>query len=188
VNEPGVRRSLRGAIDLPPGFVVFIRLETRSRAVEQKKVIAVLGATGAQGGGLVRAITSDPKGGFAARAVVRDPNSEKAKALEKLGAEIVQGDVDDGASLRRAFQGAYGAYCVTFFWAHYSPEKEMAEAALTNAAKGAKHDLVGSDTRVGPWRRPDADDHGNTKCPGGRKRTRSPAGRRPTSSSSIGTT
>jgi uncharacterized protein YbjT (DUF2867 family) len=110
--------------------------------VEQKKVIAVLGATGAQGGGLVRAIASDPKGGFAARALVRDPNSDKAKALAKLGAEFVQVDVDDEASLRRAFQGAHGAYCVTFFWAHLSPEKEIAEAAsMAKAAKeaGVKH-------------------------------------------------
>ncbi|MDP3070238.1 MAG: NmrA/HSCARG family protein [Opitutaceae bacterium] len=107
-----------------------------------KKIIAVLGATGAQGGGLVRAILNDPKGGFAARAIVRDPKSDKAKALAALGAEVVAGDVDDEASLVRAFTGAYGAYCVTFFWAHFSAEKEMAEvAAMARAAKatGLKH-------------------------------------------------
>ena len=54
-----------------------------------KKIIAVIGATGAQGGGLVRAILNDPSGGFAARAVVRDPQSEKARALAALGAEVV---------------------------------------------------------------------------------------------------
>ncbi|MBI5771549.1 MAG: NmrA/HSCARG family protein [Verrucomicrobia bacterium] len=103
-----------------------------------KKIIAILGATGAQGGGLVRAILNDPAGGFAARAIVRDPNSDKARALAALGAEVVAGDVDDEASLVRAFTGAHGAYCVTFFWAHFSAEKEVAEvAAMARAAKAA---------------------------------------------------
>ncbi len=104
----------------------------------EKKVIAVVGATGAQGGGLVRAILSDPNGGFAARAVTRDVNSEKAKALVKLGAEVVAANVDDEASLQNAFQGAYGAFCVTFYWEHFSPEKELAQAtAMAKAAKQA---------------------------------------------------
>lgn len=102
----------------------------------EKKIIAVAGATGAQGGGLVRAILSDPNSGFAARAITRDINSEKAKPLAKLGAELVTGDVDDPASLKSAYQGAYGAFCVTFFWAHYSPEREIAGA--THMAKAAK--------------------------------------------------
>ncbi len=103
-----------------------------------KKIIAVAGATGAQGGGLVRAILCDPDGGFAVRALTRDVNSEKARELAKAGAEVVAADVDDPESLKRAFQGAHGAFCVTFFWAHFSPEKEMAQAAnLANAAKQA---------------------------------------------------
>jgi len=110
--------------------------------MSSKKIIAVVGATGAQGGGLVRAILNDPSGGFTARAITRDVNSDKARALAALGAEVVPGDVDDEASLHRAFSGAYGAYCVTFFWAHFSPEKEKAEAAaMARAAKaaGIKH-------------------------------------------------
>jgi uncharacterized protein YbjT (DUF2867 family) len=103
----------------------------------EKKIIAVVGATGAQGGGLVRAILSDARGGFSARALTRDVNSDKARALAKLGAEVVAADVDDLESLKRAFEGAYGAYCVTFFWAHFSPEKEIANA--TNMAQAAKH-------------------------------------------------
>lgn len=103
-----------------------------------KKIIAVLGATGAQGGGLVRAILSDPSGGFAARAITRDVNSDKAKELARLGAEVVAADVDDPESLKKAFEGAYGAFCVTFFWAHFSPEKEIAHAAaMAHAAKHA---------------------------------------------------
>jgi uncharacterized protein YbjT (DUF2867 family) len=108
----------------------------------EKKIIAVVGATGAQGGGLVRAILSDKSGGFAVRALTRDVNSDKAKELAKLGAEVVAADVHDVESLKRAFTGAYGAFCVTFFWAHMSPEKEFAEAkAMAQAAKhaGLKH-------------------------------------------------
>jgi uncharacterized protein YbjT (DUF2867 family) len=104
-----------------------------------KKVIAVLGATGAQGGGLVRAILGDPAGRFAARALTRDPNSDKAKELARLGADVVAADVDDVDCLKRAFQGAYGAFCVTFFWAHFSPEREFANAtAMAEAAKYAR--------------------------------------------------
>ncbi len=105
-----------------------------------KKIIAVVGATGAQGGGLVRAILNDKSGGFTARALTRDVKSDKAKELTKLGAEVVAADVYDLESLKRAFTGAYGAFCVTFFWAHSSPEKEMAEA--TAMAKAAKHAAV----------------------------------------------
>lgn len=102
----------------------------------EKKVIAVVGATGAQGGGLVRAIVSDTGGGFAARALTRHVNSDKAKELAKLGAEVVAADVDDVESLKRAFTGAYGAFCVTFFWEHFSPEREFAQAK--NMAEAAK--------------------------------------------------
>jgi uncharacterized protein YbjT (DUF2867 family) len=103
----------------------------------EKKIIAVVGATGAQGGGLVRAIMRDKTGPFTARALTRDVNSDKARALLALGAEVVAADVDDLESLKRAFAGAYGAYCVTFFWAHLSAEKEIAEARLM--AQAAEH-------------------------------------------------
>lgn len=103
-----------------------------------KKVIGVVGATGAQGSGLVRAILNDSSSGFTARAITRDVNSDKARELAKLGAEVVAANVDDTESLKRAFKGAYGVYCVTFFWAHFSPEKEIANAtAMAHAAKDA---------------------------------------------------
>ena len=107
-----------------------------------RKVIAVFGATGAQGGGLVRAIVNDPQGGFAARAITRDASSAKAQELAAIGAEVVTADIDDPASLEKALSGVYGAYFVTFFWAHFSPEREIAEARnMANAAKaaGLKH-------------------------------------------------
>lgn len=103
-----------------------------------RKLIAVTGATGAQGGGLVRAILDDPSGGFAVRALTRDVNSPKARELAALGAEVVAANVDDAASLEAAFAGAYGAYCVTFFWDHFSPAREGAQvAAMAAAAKAA---------------------------------------------------
>ncbi len=74
--------------------------------MSDKKIIAVVGATGAQGGGLVRAICNDPDGGFAARALTRDPSSDAAKALVALGAEVVTADTNDEASVRKAFEGA----------------------------------------------------------------------------------
>jgi len=108
----------------------------------EKKIIAVTGATGAQGGGLVRAITSDPSGGFTARAITRDINSDKAKAVANLGAEVVAASLDDVESLKKAFAGAHGVFCVTPFWEHFSPERELAQAtAMAQAAKaaGVKH-------------------------------------------------
>jgi uncharacterized protein YbjT (DUF2867 family) len=103
-----------------------------------KKIIAVVGATGAQGGGLVRAILEDKNGPFAARALTRDPNSDKAKALADAGAEVVAADIDNVKSLTKAFEGAHGAFCVTFFWDHMKPEKELAHARnMAQAAKDA---------------------------------------------------
>lgn len=105
--------------------------------MSDKKIIAVLGATGAQGGGLVRSMLADKSGLFTPRALTRDVNSEKAKALAAAGAEVVAADVDDAATLRRSFEGVHGAFCVTFFWDHYSPEKELAQAG--SMAEAAKH-------------------------------------------------
>jgi uncharacterized protein YbjT (DUF2867 family) len=103
-----------------------------------KKIIAVVGATGAQGGGLVRAILADREQRFAARAVTRKPDSDKARALAAAGAEVVAGDADDPPSLARAFAGAHGAFLVTNFWEHFSPERELKQAAaLARATKSA---------------------------------------------------
>lgn len=103
-----------------------------------KKIIAVTGATGAQGGGLVRAILNDPTGGFSVRALTRNVNSEKAQALARAGAEVAAADLDVPESLQRAFAGAWGAYCVTNFWEHFSPARELAQAsAMAQAAKQA---------------------------------------------------
>ncbi len=103
-----------------------------------KKIIAVIGATGAQGGGLVRAILADPEQRFSVRAITRNPESDKARALAALGAEVVAGDADHPATLEAAFAGAHGSFCVTNFWEHMSPEREMAQAhAMARATRAA---------------------------------------------------
>ena len=103
-----------------------------------KKIIAVVGATGAQGGGLAHAILTDRDTEFGVRALTRNPNSDKAQALAQAGAEVVKADIDDAGSVNRAFEGAYGAFCVTNFWEHFSPEKEQAQVGiLAEAAKAA---------------------------------------------------
>ncbi|CAN5115833.1 NmrA/HSCARG family protein [soil metagenome] len=108
----------------------------------QKKVIVVFGATGSQGGGLANAILNDKNSDFSVRAVTRDSSSDKAKALAESGAEVVEADIDDFDSVKKALNGAYGAYLVTFFWEHFSPEKEINQAReLAKAAKqeGLEH-------------------------------------------------
>ncbi|MBK7372456.1 MAG: NmrA/HSCARG family protein [Saprospiraceae bacterium] len=110
--------------------------------MSQKKIITIFGATGAQGGGLARAILNDKNSEFAVRAVTRDANTDKAKALAALGAEVIVANIDDPESVKHAMEGAYGAYCVTFFWDHFSPEKEgMHVKYMADAAKatGLKH-------------------------------------------------
>ncbi len=70
------------------------------------RIITVFGATGAQGGGLARALLADPASGFTVRAVTRKPDSDAGRALAKAGAEVVAADLDDAASVQRAMNGA----------------------------------------------------------------------------------
>jgi uncharacterized protein YbjT (DUF2867 family) len=138
----------------------------------KKPVVAVVGATGAQGSGLVRAILQDPERRYTARAITRKPDSEKARALAAQGAEVVAADTDDAASLDRAFAGATGAFCVTNFWEHSSADREVAQArAMARAAVRAdvRHVIWSTleDTRL---RVPISDDrmptlHGRYKVP-----------------------
>jgi uncharacterized protein YbjT (DUF2867 family) len=103
-----------------------------------KQTIAVVGATGAQGGGIARAILADADSAFTVRALTRNPDSDKATELARLGAQVVQADLDDEASVVKALDGAYGAYLVTDFWSHGDPDREYAQAGnLARAAKAA---------------------------------------------------
>src|SRR5207249_4868989 len=96
----------------------------------------VVGATGQQGGAVCAAILNDAAGGFSCRAITRDPGKDKARALASKGAEVVRADLDDAESVRKAFAGAHGAYCVTNFWEHLSAEREKAQAKnMADAAR-----------------------------------------------------
>lgn len=75
-----------------------------------RPVIAVVGATDAQGGGLARAILADPARTFTVRAITRTVDGGAARTLAALGAQVVAADLDDGASLERALRGAYGVF------------------------------------------------------------------------------
>lgn len=104
----------------------------------EKKVIAIVGATGQQGGGLARAILDDPNSEFAVRALTSNASSDTARQLAARGAEVVEADVSDEVSVTKAFDGAYGAFLVTNFWAHMSPEQEQHDALnMARAAKAA---------------------------------------------------
>jgi len=143
-----------------------------------KKIIAVIGSTGAQGGGLARAILADKSGEFTLRAITRKAESEKAKALAKAGAEVVTADMNDATSIRHAFEGAHGAYCVTNYWEHFSGDTELRHAKIMAHAlkqSGVKHAIWStledvrkfyplSDTRMptidGKWKCPHFDAKG----------------------------
>jgi uncharacterized protein YbjT (DUF2867 family) len=104
-----------------------------------KKILVVVGATGAQGGGLARAVLSDNNSEYAVRALTRNPSADRAKKLAALGAEVVAADVDDVGSLTRAFSGAHAAFCMTNFWEHFSVERELAQAKnLATAVERAR--------------------------------------------------
>ncbi len=99
-----------------------------------KKIILVVGATGAQGGGVARHLLS--RGEFAVRALTRNTESESAQKLRALGAEVVQGTLDDRASLRAAMKDVYGVFGVTNYWEHFEKELEQGRN-LINAVAGA---------------------------------------------------
>ena len=110
--------------------------------MSSKKIIAVFGATGAQGGGLARSILADRNGPYAVRAITRNPTSDKARALADAGAEVVAADADEAQSLAPALAGAYGAFCVTNFWEHLNADREGTQAAAmarATRAAGVQH-------------------------------------------------
>lgn len=106
--------------------------------MSDRPVITVFGATGAQGGALIRAMLADPACPFAIRAVTRNPGGDKGKALAAQGVEVVAADADKPETLGAAMAGAHGAFLVTNFWEHFSAEREQAQARnMADAARAA---------------------------------------------------
>ena len=104
------------------------------------KLITVFGATGQQGGSVVRGLLAH--GGYKIRGVTRNPDGDKAKALQSQGVEIVKGNLDDQASIEAAIAGAYGVYLVTNYWEMFDKEREIKQGKLVGDAckkEGIKH-------------------------------------------------
>lgn len=123
-------------------FVVFILIVTAvcgcavgeqdSLESFEDRIILVSGATGTQGGAVARQLL---KRGYVVRGLTRNTESDRAKAMSELGAEMVRGDFDDAQSLAAAMDGVYGVFAVTNFWEHgYDKEiqhgKQLVDAAL----------------------------------------------------------
>jgi uncharacterized protein YbjT (DUF2867 family) len=109
-----------------------------------KQVVAVVGATGLQGGGVVSTLLAS--GEFSVRAISRNPASNAALALAARGVEVIQGDLLEPTSLGRAFEGAQGAFVVTNFWdpAQMPRETEVGTAAVRAARAGGVKSLIWS--------------------------------------------
>jgi uncharacterized protein YbjT (DUF2867 family) len=110
------------------------------------KLIVVTGATGQQGGAVIRALLKHHSDQFSIRGLTRNPDSDKAKELKKLGVDVVKGDFNDLNSLKEAFNGAYGVFCVTNFWEGLDAEVEKKQAKnLAFACETAKvHHVIWS--------------------------------------------
>ena len=100
----------------------------------ERPLILVTGATGAQGGGVVRHLLA--RGRFRVRAITRHPDSPKAQALAQAGVEVMRGDLADASTLPAALAGVYGVFGVTSFWEHYEAEyghgKNLVEAVAAS--------------------------------------------------------
>jgi uncharacterized protein YbjT (DUF2867 family) len=104
----------------------------------ERRTILVTGATGAQGGSVVRHLLE--RDSYAVRAFTRNPDSERARALAKQGVEVVAGDLEDADSLRAALDGCYGAFGVTNFWEHFDREAQQGRNLVDAVADaGIRH-------------------------------------------------
>lgn len=145
------------ACDRPPPEAVPERAaevapHTTEDFLGSERVILVTGATGTQGGAVVRELLSRA---HIVHGLTRDPESEEARALAALGAKMVKGDFDDSASLRAAMEGVDGVFGVTLFWQEgYDAEVEQGKR-LIDVAKEVEVDhfvltsVAGADDETG---------------------------------------
>lgn len=107
--------------------------------MHQPMSIAVFGATGAQGGGVARALLARRDPALHVRALTRQPGAPRSQALATLGAEVVYADLDEPDSLIGPLQAVDAVFGVTNFWEHLSPERELAQARhLAEAVRRVK--------------------------------------------------
>jgi hypothetical protein len=126
----------QGTILRPARFSPIDHMPSNKMA-QSKKLIVVVGATGNQGGSVARRFLQDDR--FRVRGLTRDTTSAAARALTAQGAEMVQADLDDVASLKSAFQGANLIFSVTQYWEPYfRPDcREKAQALGVSIRKYA---------------------------------------------------
>ncbi len=105
-----------------------------------KKILVVFGATGNQGGSVIKSVLADPKTAseFKIRAITRDPSKPSAKALEAQGVECVAADINSKEQIKSAFEGAYAVFAVTNYW-----DKMDAELEKTQGKNVADMAMVG---------------------------------------------
>jgi len=111
--------------------------------MEKQGYILITGATGQQGGAIARELLGH---GYRVKAMTRNPKGEKAQAIEKRGAEIIYGDLDDAQSLERALNGVWGVFSVQNTWeAGVEGEEEQGKRFAEIAKKkGVQHFVYGS--------------------------------------------
>ncbi|KAG8706638.1 hypothetical protein FRC11_008072 [Ceratobasidium sp. 423] len=110
-----------------------------------KRVIAVCGATGTQGGSVISHLQLD--GTFVIRALTRKPSSPRAKELSESGVEVVYADYDQIETLISAFKGCYGVFAVTNWYEAFERERDQGYN-LVRAAKATniQHFVLSADT------------------------------------------
>ena len=101
---------------------------------EDKKIILVTGATGTQGGSVIRNLADK---GYELRALTRNPESEKALALKTSGVNVFKGDMNDPESLKEPLDGAYGVFSVQNFWEAGNEGEITLGKAIATSAKEA---------------------------------------------------
>jgi uncharacterized protein YbjT (DUF2867 family) len=123
------------------------------------KTVLVTGATGRQGGAVIRHMLRNE---WKLRALTRNPNAPPAQELTRQGVEVVQGDLGDPASLERAARGVYGVYSVQDFWSVGAKREVNQGKNLAEAAKkaGVEHFVYSS---VGGAERNSGIDHWESK-------------------------
>jgi uncharacterized protein YbjT (DUF2867 family) len=122
----------------------------------EDKTVLVTGATGRQGGAVIRHMLPQR---WKLRALTRNPNGHSAKQLSGLGVEVVQGDLEDSVSLVRAARGVYGIFSVQDYWvAGFRREvqqgKNLADVAKKTGVEHFVYSSVGGAERnsgIAPW-------------------------------------
>lgn len=114
-----------------------------------KKLLTIFGATGNQGGSVVRTILKTPSlsAKYSLRGVTRDTSKPAAQDLVKQGIEVVRADLDDSASLQKAISGSHGVFAVTNFWETMDGAKETQQGRNivdASISTGVNHLVISS--------------------------------------------